>query len=225
MVGNHLSIILEVYNKFNLDILRNLIFSKFGVKVKTLMAARTADYVDFFKIVGKSKRLPRTGWVREKVHDPESVAEHSFRVGVLAMTLSDKLGYKIDKLKLLKMAFIRGLGEVVTGDVVVERWDIIDVSKRDEKEQEEKKEIRKIFEKIGQLDEYSLLFDEMINRVTVESKVFWQIDSFEMALQAFEYEREQGKNLEEFFITVNMHIREPMLRKMLDDLMKKRSKI
>lgn len=202
-----------------------MIFNKFDVKVKALMDKRTKDYLDFFKIVGKSKRLPRTGWVREKVHDPESVAEHSFRVGVLAMILSDKLGYKIDELKLLKMAFIRGLGEVVTGDVVVERWDIIDVPKRDAKEQEEKNGIRKIFEKIGQLSEYSLLFDEMINRVTVESKVFWQIDSFEMALQAFEYEKEQGKNLEEFFATVNMHIREPMLRKIFEELMKERGKV
>ena len=188
------------------------------------MVTHTEDYLEFFKIIGKSKRLPRTGWVREKIQDPESVAEHSFRVGVLAMTLSDKLGYKIDKLKLLKMSFVRGLGEVVTGDVVVERWDIIDVPKRDEKEQREKKGIRKIFEKIDQLDEYSLLFDEMINKVTVESKIFWQIDSFEMALQAFEYEKEQGKNLEEFFATVNLHIREPMLREMFDNLIKQRGK-
>lgn len=187
------------------------------------MAISTKDYLEFFKIVGKSKRLPRSGWVREKVNDPESVAEHSFRVGVLAMTLSDKLSHEVDKLKLLKMAFIRGLGEVVTGDVVIERWDIIDVPKRNEKEQREKKGIGKIFEKIGQAEEYPLLFDELVNRVTIESKIYWQMDSFEMALQAFEYEKEQGKNLEEFFATVNVHVREPVLREMFDDLLAKRS--
>jgi len=62
------------------------------------------DYLGFLKEVGKSKRLLRSGWIREKVNDPESVAEHSFRVGVLAMVLSDAI--KVDKDKLIKMALL-----------------------------------------------------------------------------------------------------------------------
>lgn len=189
------------------------------------MAGKKVDYLDFFKTVGKSKRLLRSGWIREKVKDPESVAEHSFRVSVLAMVLSDKLGYKLDKNKLIKMAILHDLGEVITGDIVTERYDIIDLKKRDEKERKEKEGIREIFEKIGLSNEYVKIFEEMIGRTTKEAKVFSQFDKLEMALQALEYEEEQGKNLEEFFTSVGLfHVREPLIKEIFDEIISKRKK-
>ena len=40
--------------------------------------------VEFVYEVGQLKRLPRAGWLFAGVQHPESVAAHSFRVGVLA---------------------------------------------------------------------------------------------------------------------------------------------
>lgn len=192
---------------------------------KELLLPREEGYLDFFEMVGKSKRLPRTGWVREGVQDPESVAEHSFRVGVLAMVLTHELGYDLDQHKLMTMALLHDLGEVITGDIVVERRDVIDIKKRDEKEQEEREGIREIFGKIGKGNEYVAIFDEMIGRVTPEAKIFWQLDKLEMALQAYDYEKEQGKDLEEFFLSVGLHhVREPFLKKIFDTLVKRRPK-
>ena len=153
--------------------------------------------IEFVALVEKSKKILRSGWVREKIKDPESVAEHSFLLSVLAMVFADQIG--IDKEKLIKMALVRGLGEVVTGDIVVERGNIIDIKKKAEKEQKEREGIKKIFDKIGQADDYLKIFNEMIAKDTLEAKVFWDFDNLEMAFQALEYEREQGKNLEEFF--------------------------
>lgn len=176
------------------------------------MPNKKVDYLDFLKTVGRSKRLLRSGWLREKVKDPESVAEHSFRVSVLAMVLSDKLGYELDRNKLIKMAILHDLGEVITGDLVTERHDVIDLKKRDEKEKAEREGIRQIFDKVGLADEYVKIFDEMIGRTTPEAKVFWQFDKLEMGLQALEYEEEQGKDLEEFFENVELyHVRDPLL--------------
>lgn len=187
------------------------------------MSPNKIDYLDFLKTVGKSKRLLRSGWVREKVKDPESVAEHSFRVGVLAMVLSDKLGYKLNQEKLMKMALLHDLGEVVTGDTVTERWDIIDLKKRNEKEQEEREGIRAIFDKIGEADTYLAIYDEMVDRTTDEAKVFWQIDKLEMALQALEYEKEQGKNLEEFFLSVSLyHVKDPLIKNIFEQIVRSR---
>jgi len=185
---------------------------------------KKVNYFDFFKTVGKSKRLLRSGWIREKIEDPESIAEHSFRVGVLAMVLSDKLGVALDKDKLIKMSLLHDLGELVTGDVVTERKGIIDIRKRDKKEIEEKEGIRKIFEKIGEGNRYADIFEEMIERVTPESKVFWQLDKLEMAIQGYEYEEEQDKNLEEFFTSASLHITEPLLKEIFDHVLKKRPK-
>ena len=201
-----------------------LIFSKFGVKVKTLMAARTANYLDFFKTVGKSKRLLRSGPVREGIKDPESVAEHSFRTGVIAMVLADKLDYKLDKEKLLKMALIHDIGEIVTGDVVVQRGEVLDLKLRDEKEEQERIGIKQIFNQIQEGDTYSSIFEEMIERKSLEAKTFWQFDKLEMALTALEYEYEQGKQLEEFFLDANTHMKEPLLKKILEKIIKNRKK-
>lgn len=189
------------------------------------MAAKKINYLDFFRTVGKSKRLLRSGWIREKIKDPESVAEHSFRVGILAMVLTDALGDgKLDKDKLIKMAILHDLGELVTGDTVVvsPRGDIIDVKKNAEKEKGEKEGIRKIFNKISQGDKYAEIFDEMIGIVTPEAKIFWQLDKLEMAIQALEYEKEQGKSLDGFFRTADLYIREPLLRKMFEEILKAR---
>ena len=190
-----------------------------------MSSKRKVDHVDFFKTIGKSKRLLRTGWVRERVKDPESVAEHSFRVGVLAMVLADKFGYRLDKEKLMKMALLHDLGELVTGDIVIERWDIIDVERREEKEQAERAGIRKIFGKIDGVDEYLAIYDEMVGRATPEAKVFAQLDKLEMVFQALEYEEEQGKNLEEFFVNVGLyHVREPLIRAIFEEIVKRRKK-
>lgn len=184
----------------------------------------TLNYLQFFKEVGKSKRLLRSGWVREKIKDPESVAEHSFRIGVLVMALSDKFGYKLDKEKLLTMALLVALGELATGDVVTGRGEHIDIKKRDEMERQEREAIKKMFDKTGDSKKYTAIYDEMIGRVTPEAKVFWQLDRLEMALQAFEYEEEQGKNLEEFFINTSLYLTEPLLKEILEKIMKSRKK-
>lgn len=184
------------------------------------MQSRKQDYLDFFKIVGKSKRLPRTGWVREKVKDPESAAEHSFRVSVFSMILADKL--KVHKDKLMKMALIHDLGEAITGDIVWIRWGVLDLKAREKKETEEIKGVVSLFSDIEGGKEYINIFEEMTLRSTKEAKVFWQIDKLEMALQALEYEQEQRKNLDEFFATADLYIRHPVLREMFEEILSQR---
>lgn len=189
------------------------------------MKQNNINYLEFFKTVGKSKRLLRSGWIREKVVDPESVAEHSFRVGVLAMVLADKVDYPIDKTKLMRMALLHDLAEVITGDIVTERWDIVDVQKRVEKEKEERLGVEKIFNKIAEGKEYSEIFLEMIQRTTPEANLFWQLDKLEMALTALEYEEEQGKNLEEFFLSVALYyVKDEVIKDIFNTIIKSRRK-
>ena len=178
--------------------------------------------VDFMDIVGKSKKLLRSGWINEKIKDPESVAEHSFRVSVLAMVISDSLG--LDKEKLIKMALIHDLGEVITGDIVWSSGNIIDIKKRTEKEKMEKLGLERIFKILENSDEYKKIFEEMIERSSEEAKIFWQIDKLEMAMQALEYERDEYKNLEKFFVNADLQIETPLLRKIFDEILKRRKK-
>lgn len=201
-----------------------MIFSKFGVKVKTLMSGRRVNYLDFFKTVGKSKRLLRSGFVREKVVNPESVAEHSFRTGFIAMVLSNKVGNNLNKDKLIRMALIHDIGEIITGDVVVQRGEIIDLALRDSKEEQERIGIKKIFNQIQEGEIYAEIFEEMIARKSPEAKIFWQFDKLDLAITALEYEEEQGKQLDEFFLDANTHMKEPLLKKILYKIIKSRKK-
>jgi len=178
------------------------------------------DLLSFTLKIGKSKKILRSGWIREKVKDPESVAEHSFRVSVLAMIVADKLG--LDKEKLIQMAILHDLGELVTGDLVWSRGKIIDLKKRQDKEELEKRGIKKIFGLIGKEEQYTELYSEMIERKTEEAKFFWQLDKLEMAVQALEYEKSDAKNLSEFFINADLQISSDFLKKVMKEIFKAR---
>lgn len=178
--------------------------------------------IDFLILIGRSKSILRSGWIREGIKDSESVAEHSFRLTVLTMILADQLG--LDKEKLIKMAIIHDLGEVVTGDIVWSRGKFIDIKKRTEKENLEKEGIEKVFKVIEKSKEYVKIFEEMIDRESQEAKIFWQLDKLEMALQALEYERNQNKNLDEFFVNADLQIYLLPLRKFMQEILKRRVK-
>ena len=137
------------------------------------------------------------------------------------MVLADDLS--VDREKLIKMAILHDLGEVVTGDLVWSRGEIIDIKKRAEKEKLEREGIEKVFRTIGKSDEYKEIFEEMIARTSQEAKMFWQLDKLEMAFQALEYEKEQNKKLDEFFINADLQIDSPPLRKILREIINSRS--
>ena len=167
--------------------------------------------------VGISKKLKRSGWVEKNIKNPESVAEHAFRTIVLAMVLASSLN--VDQAKLIKMAIIHDLGEISTGDLIVQRGKNLDLEARKKKEKIEKEAIKSILWEYE--EEYYKLFNEMIERKTKEAIVCWEIDKLEMVIQAYEYQKEQKVDLSEFFITAESVIKNPLLKEALDDLKKK----
>lgn len=196
-----------------------------GLTKSTNILSKThspAKVLEFLKTIGRSKKILRTGWVREKIKNPESVAAHSFRLSVIAMILADELG--LDKEKLVKMALLHDLGEVITGDIVWSRGSIVDIKKRTGKEDQESKGIEKVFKIMGNPHEYVKLFEEMIERETEEARIFWELDKLEMAVQALEYEKDQSKKLDEFFVNADLQIRSPYLKKIMRKILGQRSR-
>ncbi len=185
-------------------------------------SAPARKLVDFLANTAKSKKIVRTGWVMMSIKDPESVAEHSFQLSIWAMTLAEELG--VNKDKLIQMAIMHDLCETITGDLVWSRGSLIDMQKRVEKEKLEKEGVAKLFKGIGKSQEYVKLFDEMIARSSQESRVFWQLDKLEMAMQALAYEQSDEKDLEEFFINTELQVHHPLLKKILKEIQKQRPK-
>lgn len=48
--------------------------------------------VDFLRILHNLKATKRTGWVRKGVEGPESIADHMYRMSVMAMIAPDDAG-------------------------------------------------------------------------------------------------------------------------------------
>jgi putative hydrolase of HD superfamily len=172
------------------------------------------NLIEFLHKVGELKKIKRTGWVYYKVPDPESVAEHSFRVAVMALILSEKLGF--DKDKCVKMAVVHDLAESLVGDITP--WD------KKEMESKHENETKAMHELTARIDneEIMKLWEEYEEGKTPEAVFVRELDKAEMFLQAWEYEEEHGKNLKEFMESAMEKVKNPELREMLENLLKKR---
>lgn len=74
------------------------------------------NFIDFFIDVGKLKKQKRSGWVLRGVKNPETIAEHSFRVALMGWILADKKE-KLNIERIIKMALIHDICEVYAGDI------------------------------------------------------------------------------------------------------------
>lgn len=60
--------------------------------------------------------MPRRGWVIRDIKNPESIAEHTFRVAVMAWILAVQKKYKLNLEKIIKMALVHDLCEIYAGN-------------------------------------------------------------------------------------------------------------
>lgn len=154
---------------------------------------------------GVLKKVIRTGWKKKGIKDPESVADHTWRVAMLAMVLAPELN--LDQNKLIKMALIHDLGEALIGDIIWEKGKKI-IGSQEEKHRDERSAIESIFN-TGDMKEYRLLWEEFEHQETIEAKLIKELDKLEMAIQALEYEKEgySGKKLDEFWENAEKYLK------------------
>lgn len=162
----------------------------------------------------KAKTTSTHGVVMSQIKDPESVAEHSFRVALLAMMFAPRLGITTEKA--IKMGLIHDLAEAEIGDIVIQRGDTV-LTDPDIKHEKERQAMSKIAEVTG-IAELQILFDEYTAQITKEARLVKQLDRLEMLIQAYEYETEQEVDLEEFFTPTRKEISDPEIRVVLQEL-------
>ena len=169
--------------------------------------------IEFFKVTGGLKRIKRTGWVLKGIKEPESVADHVYRVCVMAMVLSR--GRKLNKQKLLEMALIHDLGETVTSDIRFEEGKKVIASQK-ARDKMEHDILKWILPWTGNAKYYLSLWYEFRDQSSPEAKFLKQVEKLEMSLQALEYQEFGVKKqlLDEFFENANKYISDPELKKM-----------
>ncbi len=168
------------------------------------------NLVKFLRIAGLLKRVPRSGWVKVGVDSPESVADHTFRTAILCMTFSDL--EDLDGLKMMQMALIHDLPEVITGDLTPKE-------RTEEAVEREDAAMKQLLSLLPRrlLEKYLKIWLEYTECETKEARAVRELEKLEMTLQAREYAKAQPslKGLERFMESADSVITSPEVRKLL----------
>ena len=131
--------------------------------------------LDFLAQAEKLKCNTRHSWTSSDRH--ESVAEHSWRLVLMAYLMKDEFP-DTDIAKVMLMCAVHDLGEAVTGDIPA-----FEKTKADE--QVEEKAIAGLFDTLPEPyhTELTQLFAEMEERKTPEAKLYKALDKLEALIQ------------------------------------------
>lgn len=154
-----------------------------------------ADIISFAHETGHLKQTVRSGWLLPGVRDPESVAEHSHRVGVLAYVIAACEGANADRAAVLGL--FHDLPETRIADVpsvgkkYVQTADPHDITTDQTAALPEWLSSRIV----AAVDEHE---SAKTAEATLESKCSRDADKLELLLQAREYQREGYTQLDEW---------------------------
>ncbi len=184
------------------------------------------NLVQFFHTAGKLKQEKRRGWVDRGVKDAESVADHCFRLALMAMVFAERQG--LDVCKAVKMALLHDLPEAICGDVATRIKEELQQIPNREKHEMEKKALQEEMQLLpGEIArEIEQLWEEFEKRETKEARLVFELDRLEAIFQAAEYEKAGNfkVSLQEFFDYANGRLGNKELKKVFALLMREREK-
>jgi 5'-deoxynucleotidase len=160
-------------------------------------------------MAGKLKEVRRQGWVDRGVPDAESVADHSYRVAVLAWAVARSRGLDADRA--LRMALVHDLAEAETGDetpfddvlrgrstaavdpAMFERLPTPEPARKARKQARERAAIVDLADALGAPlgAELRHAWDEYAAQATREARLVKELDRVETLLQAERYAAQQ----------------------------------
>ena len=135
----------------------------------------TSTFLEILKVAEKLKCNTRHSWTSSGRH--ESVAEHSWRVALMALLMRDEFP-ELDMDKVIRMCLIHDLGESFTGDI----------PSFEKKEEDTQKEDEAFFEWLDTFpspyrEEFTELLTEMNDLKTGEAKLYKALDNLEAVVQ------------------------------------------
>jgi len=160
-------------------------------------AARSSNALAAIELVQFFDRLaalPRTGWLLRGVVDPESIAEHSFGVCLVATLLIDDLrarGMTVDGERVLRMALVHDAAEAFTGDIPMPaKTEKLDAAL----EEAEGALLANVLS-----TEQLALWAEAEAGKTLEARIVKAADKVQMLVKALIYEKQRRGRLDEFW--------------------------
>jgi 5'-deoxynucleotidase YfbR-like HD superfamily hydrolase len=147
------------------------------------------------------KRLDRTGWtLRGLPNGTESVAAHSFGVGVTAMLLADEFisrGISVDVEKVLRVALLHDWAEVRVGDMPRTATFYFGSDARKEAETAAFLDVVRDVDSAEGL--YGSLYSDYEQRSSLEARLVKAADVLDLLVQVLALERAGARGLDEFW--------------------------
>jgi len=179
------------------------------------------------------KRLDRTGWtLRGLPNGTESVASHSFGVGIAAMLLADRFrshGVDLDSEKVLRLALLHDWAEVRVGDMPRTATHYYGAEVR---KQAENAAFNEIISNVGETREiYKQLHAEYELRESLEARLVKAADIIDLLVQVLALERAGARGLDEFWeaaTTTAFHldgVELEIVQELIDELLRARTEL
>lgn len=181
------------------------------------------------------KEEARRGWLLRGVHEPESVADHSWGTAMLCMVYADRAD--VQREHAVVMALVHDLAESVTGDHATRVATMRDPAVAEQKRIRELRAMDRLLAEIsGDIravgDHIRELWDEYEAAVSPVATFVRDMNLIDMCLQAYRYEREPGRydesataaefagfpRLEEFFATTEPRLSTDLGRELFAEL-------
>lgn len=133
------------------------------------------ELIQFLSIAERLKCNTRHSWTSDGRH--ESVAEHSWRLCLMAYLVKDEFN-DLDMDKVIKMCIWHDMGEAITGDIPAFYKSISDETKEEEV-------FRALLNTLPEplKSDTLALFEEMTALVTPEAKLYKALDKMETLIQ------------------------------------------
>jgi putative hydrolases of HD superfamily len=169
-----------------------------------------------FNLAGKLKQLKRQGWIDRGVDQPESVADHSYRVALMTLVTSTR-DLDIDVERAVRLALVHDLPESLTGDITPfddrlndGETDAADLFHSLPEYSQQADEAKTAAERVAIHELTASLPDDLRDMLvdaweeyeaaqTPEARLVRQIDKLETWLQALEYRQQQDELIIESF--------------------------
>ena len=149
--------------------------------------------LEFLRSAERLKTVPRSGWT--SAGHQESVAEHTWRLALMAMLLYGRAP-GVDLARLLQMCLVHDLGEAIGGDVPAPLQ--VGTAGKAERERADLSDLLAPLPRTMQ-EEITALWDEYEAAATVEARIAKGLDKLETILQ-----HTQGRNPHDFDYAFNL---------------------
>ncbi len=150
--------------------------------------------VGLFQAVHPLDRVPRAGYLLRGVSEPESVAAHSYFLGLLALVYLEHYPQGLDPARVLALTLVHDCAEAQTMDLPMPTTDAYFAEAKRHMEQAVADQLF-----AGAAPRLAQLHAEFAAGETPEARLVRALDKAQMMLRVLNYEREHRGDLAEFW--------------------------